>query len=84
MSPSYSVSVRLQRITTESAHVSVPITAEMLLPKLSGSSEQKIDVEKLMATAIQLGAHTGTIWKPDGETVIRPHPIQTPPDSSLS
>jgi len=60
MSPFYSVSVRLQRITTESARVSVPITAEMLLPWLDDSTEQKIDVEKLVATAVQLGAQPST------------------------
>ena len=82
MSPFYSVSVRLQRITTESAHVSVPITAEMLLPRLDDSTEQKIDVEKLVATAVQLGAQPSTSWESDGESVIRPHPIQSAAESS--
>jgi len=84
MSPSYSVSVRLQRIRTEAAHVSVPLTSEMWRPSDDDPKRMTVDADKLMAAAIQLGAHAGTIWKPDGEPAIQPHPVQTPPDSSPS
>jgi hypothetical protein len=27
-----------------------------------------------------MGTHSATVWKPDGEIVIKLHPLQTPPD----
>ena len=84
MSPFYSVSFRLQRIKTESAHVSVPLTSEMWRPSDDDPKRMTIDTDKLMVVAMELGAHPGTIWKPEGDVVIQPHPIQTPPDSSPS
>jgi hypothetical protein len=81
MSASYSVSVRLQRLTTETAHVSVPITAELLRPSAEDPEQMTIDTEKLMDFAIKQGILSTTCWKPDGDAIIRPHPIQTLPDS---
>jgi hypothetical protein len=82
MSPAYSISIRLQRVTTESAHVSVPITAELLQCGPGEPAQQKLDVERIKAMAVQLGKLPETVWRPDGEPVVLPHPWQTPPDSN--
>jgi len=81
MGASYSVSVRLQRLTTETAHVSVPITPELLRPSVEDPEQLIIDTEKLMEFAIKQGLLSATRWKPEGDAVVRSHPIQTPPGS---
>ena len=60
-----SVSLRLQRVTTENAHVSVPLSEEHWQPNPDGSGTFTINTEKLLATAIELGSflrQTGR-WK---------------------
>ena len=77
MVKTFSVSVRLQRVITESAHVSVPLTRELFHVNPDGS--ETIDGEKLIAAAVELGTHPSTDWSVEGEAVIAPHPLQTPP-----
>jgi hypothetical protein len=77
MAKTFSVSVRLQRVTTESAHVSVPLSQELFHSNPDGS--ETIDGEKLIAAAIELGKHLETRWSVEGEVVITPHSLQTPP-----
>jgi hypothetical protein len=84
MSSSYAVSFRLRRITTETAHVSVPLTAEMWRPSDDDPKRMTVDTDKVAAAAIQLGALSVTVWRPDGEAIIEPHPVQTPPAPSRS
>jgi hypothetical protein len=79
MSASHSVSVRLQRVTTEAAHVSVSLTEDMWLPRPDNPETLMIDVEKLMAIAIQYGSLPTTIWRREGDAVVTPHPLQTGP-----
>ena len=79
MSPTYSVSFRLRRITTESAHVSVPLTEDMWRQSDDDPKRMCIDTEKLSAAAIQMGALSSTVWKPDGKAIVELHPVQTPP-----
>jgi hypothetical protein len=77
MAQTFSVTVRLQRVTTESAHVSVPLTRELFRANPDGT--ETIDVEKLFAAAVELGGHISTGWRTEGEIVITPHPMQTRP-----
>lgn len=81
MSPSYSVSFRLRRITTETTHVSVPLTEEMWRPSDDDPKRMVIDTDKVTAAAIELGALSSTVWRPDEEAVVELHPFQTPPAS---
>jgi len=79
MAKTFSISVRLQRVTTETAHVSVPLSEEILQPSLDGSGTKTIKTEKLAAAAIELGRSPSTHWSVEGDTAIALHPVQTPP-----
>jgi hypothetical protein len=74
----FSVSVRLRRKTTETAHVSVPITDELTRPNDEGEG-RKLDGEKIMNAALELGKIESTKWEQECEPQIEPHPLQTPP-----
>lgn|SRR5215472_9068043 len=76
---SFSVSVRLQRVTTKSARVSVLITAELIQPDPDDPETGRIDIDKLFQAAIE-GKLPTTDWKPEGGPVITPHPWQSSPD----
>lgn len=78
MSKTFSVSVRLKRVTIETAYVSVPLFPELLEPNFDQSGT--IDAEKLMQDAVRLGHHPSTVWTVEGQPEITPHPIQAPPD----
>jgi hypothetical protein len=82
MNKSLSVSVRLQRVTTEPAHVLVLLRPGLMraIPNEPGS--EGINTERLMQAAIDQGHLASTAWKLDGEAVVTLHPVQTPPDSS--
>ena len=76
IAPTYSVSFRLQRTTTEVAFVSVPVTADLMIEQPDGTG--RIDVAKMVQRAVALGQAPGVAWQPEGQQV-QPHPIQTPP-----
>ena len=76
----FSVSVRLQRVTVEATRVSVPLTADLLRQNTDEGETPSIDADKLLQAAINLGRQPSTKWMPDGEQVITAHPLQTPPD----
>lgn len=78
MSKSFSVSVRLQRVTIETAHVSVPLVPDLIEPNFDETGS--IDVDKLMLAAVELGKQPSVSWTSEGEATITPHPIQAPPD----
>jgi hypothetical protein len=82
MANSHSVSVRLQRVTTETVHISVPLTPELWRANLEELGTETINVEKLMQTAIEQGRLPSTVWSLEAEPVITLHPLQTPPDYS--
>jgi hypothetical protein len=79
MTKSLSVSIRLQRLTTETAHVSILLGPELMRENEPGAGT--INKEKLMQAAIDQGRLLSTVWSLDGEPVITPHPVQTPPES---
>lgn len=74
--PTYSVSFRLQRTTTEFAFVSVPVTGDLMVEQPDGTG--RIDVAKMVQRAIDMGQAVGVAWQPE-EQHVQPHPIQTPP-----
>jgi hypothetical protein len=71
----YSVNIRLKRVTIEYAYVIVPVTDDMIKPVSQG--EGRIDVERVMRRAIQMGQSPGLAWYPESR-VVEPHPIQKP------
>jgi hypothetical protein len=82
MKPVYSVSFRLQRLTSESAHVSVPITDDLFVASADNPSQMSVDPEKLVAVAIEIARRLpSTAWKTEGEPLVQPHPVQTAPDA---
>jgi hypothetical protein len=80
MAKAYSVSFRLQRVTTESADVSILLTPDFFQASGTGPVGKRINIYKLVQVAIEEGRLPSTVWKLDGEPVIKPHPVQTPPD----
>jgi hypothetical protein len=77
--PTLSISFRLRRTTTEAVHVSVPITDEMTRPNDKGEG-RKLDVDKIIRAALELGKLESTKWTQEGDPQIEPHPLQTPPE----
>jgi hypothetical protein len=80
MANSYSVSFRLQRVTTESAHISVLVTNDLWLPKGDDSGTATLDVEKLVQVALAQGQLESTVWNAEHKPLITLHPLQTTPD----
>jgi hypothetical protein len=78
----FSISVRLRRTKTETAHVSVPISDELTRPNDEGEG-RKLDVDKIMNAALELGKSESTKWEQEGEPQIEPHPLQSAPDSQI-
>jgi hypothetical protein len=76
----YSVSFRLQRTTTETAFVSVPVTADLMIAQPDGTG--RIDVEKMVARAVELGKAPSVAWEAESQK-IEPHPIQMAPPSAM-
>jgi hypothetical protein len=79
--PTYSVSFRLQRTTTEVAFVSVPVTADLMIDQPDGTG--RIDVARMVQRAIEMGQAPGIVWQPENQQV-QPHPIQMPPPGLAS
>jgi hypothetical protein len=78
----YSVSVRLRRVITESAHISVPITDDLTEADPMDPTRRKLNAEKIFLSAGDQGKQNSARWELDGDIVIEPHPIQTPPPTA--
>ncbi len=76
MDSTLSTSVRLRRVKTETTQVSVPITQEVMQ---SAGDGPKIDVDKVIEAALQLGNLESTNWESEGPPEIQLHPIQNAP-----
>jgi len=74
MSKTFSVSVRLQRVSIETAFVSVPLIHDLF------DQAGTINAEKLMQAAFDLGRQPQTAWTLEREPEISAHPIQVAPD----
>ena len=83
MDSTLSMSVRLRRVKTETTTVSVPITQEIMRPddQVDGP---KIDVDKVIETALQLGKFDSIEWELEGEPDIQLHPIQNAPETKTT
>jgi hypothetical protein len=78
MTHSFSVSFRLRRVRVETAHVSVPLTTEFVIG--SAESSAKLDTEKLVQAATNMGRLSSTLWQAEGDAQITLHPLETPPE----
>jgi hypothetical protein len=73
----YSISVRLQRTTTEEAYLSVPVDESIMQDGPVADGSYRIDPDKLWAEAIRLAGESGH-WTIEDRQVT-PHPIQQAP-----
>jgi hypothetical protein len=74
--PTYSVSFRLQRTTTEFAFMSVPVTGDLMVEQPDGTG--RIDAAKMVQRANEMWQAIGVAWQPE-EQHVQPHPTQAPP-----
>jgi len=75
-----SMTVRLRRVRTETTQVTVPITPEVMRPKVEGDGP-KLDVDKIIEAALELGNLDSAKWEIEGEPEIQLHPIQNAPEA---
>ena len=83
MDSTLSMSVRLRRVRTETTQVSVPITQEVMRPNEEGGGP-KLDVDKIIEAALQLGKLDSTEWEIEGEPEIQLQPVQNTPETKTT
>jgi hypothetical protein len=83
MDSTISMSVRLRRVRTETTTVSVPITEEVMRRDDQGDG-LKMDVDKIIEAALQLGRFDSIEWEIEGEPEIQLHPIQNAPETKTT
>ncbi len=71
----YSIALRLRRVTYEDAYVAVPVTDAIV--KMNDNGTGSIDTEAFVAEAIRIGGDGRVEWKIE-EIRIETHPIQKP------
>jgi hypothetical protein len=83
--PTYSVCLRLRRVTVEYAYVRVPVTQEIMQTDDHGETRTHdegyahIDPKKMVRRGIDIAQAGQTRWYREEET-IEPHPIQKAPE----
>jgi len=77
----YSISIRLRRVTVEYAYVNVPVTDEIIKP--DGQGEGRIDVTLMTEKAVGMGRMAEVVWYPE-ERRIETHPVQKAPEPGES
>lgn len=83
MDSTLSMPVRLRRVITETTTVSVPITQEVMRPD-EESGGFKMDVDKIIEAALQLGKFDSIEWEIEAEPEIQLHPVQKVPESKTT
>ena len=83
MDSKLSMSVRLRRVRTETTEVSVPITQDVMRSG-NQSDGPKIDVDKVIEAALELGNRETTNWESEGPPEIQLHPIQSAPEPKIT
>jgi hypothetical protein len=83
MESTLSMSVRLRRVRTETTTVSVSITQEVMRPD-DERGGLKLDVDKIIEAALQLGRFDSVEWELEGEPEIQLHPIQNVPETNTT
>lgn len=78
---SYSISVRLQRVSHEEGYVKVPVTEAIMQDTPEPDGSFRIDTTKMLAEAIRLGAELDN-WNVE-EQKITVHQIQRAPDQEF-
>ena len=73
----YSVSLRLRRVTVEYAYVNVPIVDEVVKP--DGEGVGRIDFAELTRRALEMGVEPEVVWYREDRS-IEPHPLQKSPE----
>jgi hypothetical protein len=71
--------MRLQRVTVESAHVSVSLDDEVMEPDPSRPGTLRINADKLVRAAIAMRRLESTVWTSEANPEITMHPEQTDP-----
>lgn len=77
----YSISLRLRRVTVEYAYVNVPVVDDVVKPDEQGVN--RIDVAELTRRAFEMSQRPEVVWYRE-EQQIEPHPIQKAPEESES
>ena len=81
----YSISVRLQRLTTEYAYVRVPVTGDIMAVDPSGgvaldeNGNAHIDPQRMVQRAVELARSPGVTWYQEQQQV-QLHPLQKAPE----
>jgi hypothetical protein len=76
----YSIVVRVRRVTSEDAYVRVPVTDAVVAADLDADGHQHLDGDKVMAEARRLAQTGVAAWQVE-EQEVDLHPVQnTPPD----
>src|SRR5439155_21257033 len=75
---SYSISVRVRRVTVEDGFVKVPVTDAVMNAEPTADGKYRLDGAKVMDEAARLAAHLAE-WRVE-EQDVSIHPIQQPPD----
>jgi hypothetical protein len=74
----YSVSLRLRRVTFEYAYVSVPVVDDVVKPDEQGVN--RIDFGELTRIAIEMSQSPEVTWYREEQNTV-PHPLQKAPDA---
>ena len=77
----YSISMRLRRLTVEYAYVNVPVTDDLIKPDEQGVG--RIDVALMAQNAVEMGQHPEVVWYRE-EQRLETHPIQKAPEPGES
>jgi hypothetical protein len=74
----YSISLRLRRITVEYAYVNVPVVGDVVKPDEQGVG--RIDGAELTRRAVEMGQRSEVAWYRE-EQRVEPHPLQKAPEA---
>lgn len=69
----YSIQIRMQRVSTDHCFISVPVTSDVIDPQPDGTG--RINPVRLTEEAIKLAASQDVLWLSE-KLEIQPHPIQ--------
>ena len=69
----FSIALRLRRVTYEDAYIAVPVTDALVRPKSDGSMD--IDPAALLAEGIRIGQDSRVEWQIES-TKTEAHPVQ--------
>ena len=77
----YSISMRLRRVTVEYAYVNVPVAGDLIKSDEQGVG--RIDVTLMTRKVVEMGQEPEVVWYRE-EQRLEPHPIQKAPEPGES